>query len=282
MKRKNKNIKIIISIIIIVVLLLKITSRILDDKKELNFFEKTIKDSIVFVEKIFYSPISYIKDKIEISKETKDLYKKYTKLKEKEEKTEIYYSQIKELQKELAQLKSLLDLNATLSEYSYVNATVITRNVMYWYNTLTIDKGSKNGIKEDDAVITSNGLIGKIIKVSNFSSTVKLLTTENIKNKVSIKINSNDTELYGLLYSYDSNNNVYKIEGIVDASSISEGDYVTTTGLTNYFPSGILIGHVSRVVKDEFDLNSVVEVTPSVNFDNISFVTVLNRKASRE
>ncbi len=282
MKRKNKNIKIIISIIIIVVLLLKITSRILDDKKELNFFEKTIKDSIVFVEKIFYSPISYIKDKIEISKETKDLYKKYTKLKEKEEKTEIYYSQIKELQKELAQLKSLLDLNATLSEYSYVNATVITRNVMYWYNTLTIDKGSKNGIKKDDAVITSNGLIGKIIKVSNFSSTVKLLTTENINNKISIKINSNETELYGLLYSYDSNNNVYKIEGIEDASSISKGDYVTTTGLTNYFPSGILIGHVSRVVKDEYDLNSVVEVTPSVNFDNISFVTVLNRKASRE
>lgn len=282
MKRKNKNIKIIISIIIIVVLLLKITSRILDDKKELNFFEKTIKDSIVFVEKIFYSPISYIKDKIEISKETKDLYKKYTKLKEKEEKTEIYYSQIKELQKELAQLKSLLDLNATLSEYSYVNATVITRNVMYWYNTLTIDKGSKNGIKKDDAVITSNGLIGKIIKVSNFSSTVKLLTTENINNKISIKINSNETELYGLLYSYDSNNNVYKIEGIEDASSISKGDYVTTTGLTNYFPSGILIGHVSRVIKDEYDLNSVVEVTPSVNFDNISFVTVLNRKASRE
>ena len=282
MKRKNKNIKIIISIIIIVVLLLKITSRILDDKKELNFFEKTIKDSIVFVEKIFYSPISYIKDKIEISKETKDLYKKYTKLKEKVEKTEIYYSQIKELQKELAQLKSLLDLNATLSEYSYVNATVITRNVMYWYNTLTIDKGSKNGIKKDDAVITSNGLIGKIIKVSNFSSTVKLLTTENINNKISIKINSNETELYGLLYSYDSNNNVYKIEGIEDASSISKGDYVTTTGLTNYFPSGILIGHVSRVVKDEYDLNSVVEVTPSVNFDNISFVTVLNRKASRE
>ena len=153
---------------------------------------------------------------------------------------------------------------------------------MYWYNTLTIDKGSKNGIKKDDAVITSNGLIGKIIKVSNFSSTVKLLTTENINNKISIKINSNETELYGLLYSYDSNNNVYKIEGIEDASSISKGDYVTTTGLTNYFPSGILIGHVSRVVKDEYDLNSVVEVTPSVNFDNISFVTVLNRKASRE
>ena len=54
---------------------------------------------------------------------------------------------------------------------------------------------------------------------------------------------------------------------------------VTTTGLTDYFPSGILIGHVSKIVKDEYDLNSIIEVIPSVNYDDISIVTVLNRKA---
>ena len=54
---------------------------------------------------------------------------------------------------------------------------------------------------------------------------------------------------------------------------------VTTTGLTDYFPSGILIGHVAKVVKDEYDLNSIIEVTPSVSFNDISIVTVLNRKA---
>ena len=54
---------------------------------------------------------------------------------------------------------------------------------------------------------------------------------------------------------------------------------VTTTGLTDYFPSGILIGHVSKVVKDEYDLNSIIEVTPSVSFNDVSIVTVLNRKA---
>ena len=213
--------------------------------------------------------------------ETKDLYKKYTKLKEKVEKTDLYYAQIEELQKEVTELKSTLDLNATLSEYSYVNATVVNRNIGYWYNTLVIDKGSKNGIKEGDAVITNQGLIGKIINVSNFSSTVKLLTSDDVSNKISIKITSDDGKYYGLLIGYDIKENIYKIEGITDSDKIEEGDIVSTTGLTDYFPSGILIGTVSKVVKDEYDLNSIIEVNPSVSFNDISIVTVLNRKSEK-
>ena len=160
-----------------------------------------------------------------------------------------------------------------------MNATVVNRNIGYWYNTLVIDKGSKNGVKQGDAVITPSGLIGKISSVSNFSSTVKLLTTNKISNKISVKISSNKQYQYGLLIGYDSERNVYKIEGVTNSKNIKEGDLVTTTGLTDYFPSGILIGKVSNIVKDEYDLNSLVEVEPSVNFDNISIVTVLNRKA---
>lgn len=282
MKKKNKNNKtkyIIISIIALLALLLGITSNFLDDDKNLNFFEKTIKDTGTFIQKIFYAPIDFVKDKVGLFTETKDLYKKYTKLKEKVEKTDLYYAQIEELQKEVTELKNVLDLNATLSEYTYVNATVVNRNIGYWYNNLTIDKGEKNGIKLGDAVITPDGLIGKIVNVSNFSSTVKLLTSDEISNKISIKISSNKKYLYGLLIGYDRENNIYKIEGITDSDNIKEGDLVTTTGLTEYFPSGILIGKVSKIVKDEYDLNSIVEVKPSVNFENISTVTVLNRKA---
>ena len=283
MKRKNINVKFfVIGIIILFAILMTITAHSLDDEKELNFFEKTIKDSVTFVEKILYSPIGFVKDKIEMFSETKKLYKKYTKLKEKVEKTEVYYAQIEELQKEVAELKSTLELNYTLSEYSYVNATVVNRNVGYWYNTFTIDKGSKNGIEEGDAVITNEGLIGKIINVSNFSSTVKLLTSEEISNKISIKIKSDDGKHYGLLIGYDVTKNIYKIEGISASNKIDEGDMVTTTGLTDYFPSGILIGHVSKVVKDEYDLNSIIEVTPSVSFNDVSIVTVLNRKAAEK
>ena len=279
MKKKNNKLKYIIFSIILFAVFLGITSSIISEEKNLNFFEKAIKDSTTFIQKIFYSPIKYVKDELEVFNEKKDLYKKYTELKEKVEKTDLYYSQVEELQKEVTELKSTLDLNATLSEYTYVNATVVNRNIGYWYNTLVIDKGSKNGVKQGDAVITPSGLIGKISSVSNFSSTVKLLTTNKISNKISVKISSNKQYQYGLLIGYDSERNVYKIEGVTNSKNIKEGDLVTTTGLTDYFPSGILIGKVSNIVKDEYDLNSLVEVEPSVNFDNISIVTVLNRKA---
>lgn len=280
MKGKNNNkLKYIIISIFIFAVLIGMTVNTINDSRNLNFFEKSIKDSVIFVEKIFYTPVKYVNEKISEIKESKNLYKKYTKLLKKVEKTDLYYAQIEELQKEVTELKSTLNLNATLSEYNYVNATVVGRNIGYWYNTLNIDKGSKSGIKVGDAVITEKGLIGKIINTSNFSSTVKLLTTDEIINKISIKISSGDDYFYGLLSGYNVEKNVYEIEGITDYNIIKEGDIVTTTGLTDYFPSGILIGNVSSIVKDEFDLNSVVEVKPSVDFSNISIVTVLNRKA---
>lgn len=277
--KKNKMKYIIIISIVLVALLFGITARSLNDEKKLNFFEKTIKDTATFAQKIFNVPITFVKDKVEMISETKNLYKKYTALKDKVEKTDLYYAQIEELQKEVTELKSALDLTATLSEYTYINSTVVNRNIGYWYNTLTIDKGSKNGVKMGDAAITSSGLIGKIVNVSNFSSTVKLLTSNEISNKISIKISSKENYLYGLLTGYNEEDKVYIVEGITKSNLVKEGDMVTTTGLTDYFPSGILIGYVSKVVKDEYDLNSVVEITPSVNFENISVVTVLNRKA---
>ena len=279
MKKKKGKLRYIIIVIIVFAILLGITSYSINDDKNLNFFEKAVKDTTTFAQKVFYAPIKYVKDSLEVFNEKKDLYKKYTKLKEKVDKTDLYYSQVRELQKEVTELKSTLELNATLSEYTYVNATVVNRNIGYWYNKLTIDKGSKNGIKKGDAVILPNGLIGKITSVSNFSSTVKLLSSEEISGKISVKVDSKKGYQYGLLVGYDKKNNVYKIEGITDSSNIKEGDIVTTTGLTDYFPSGIVIGKVFKIVKDEYDLNSVVEVTPTVDFENISIVTVLNRKA---
>lgn len=281
-KMKKKKTKYVVILIIVIFLsLLGITSHTINKEKDLNFFEKTLTDTTTFIEKIFYAPIGYIKEKIKINKETKKMYKEYDKLKKKVEKTDLYYNQIKELQKEVTDLKSTLELNSTLSEYTYVNATVVNRNIGYWYNLLKIDKGSKNGIKKGDAVITPEGLIGKITNVSNFSSSVKLMTTDEISNKISVKIEIDDDKyLYGLLIGYDKDKKVYKIEGITDSNSVEINAAVTTTGLTDYFPSGILIGKVSKVVKDEYDLNSIVEVTPSVDFENISIVTVLNRKAS--
>lgn len=271
MNRRNNNIKYaILSVILILIVLIAITSfNVGNDDRDLNFIEKAFKDTTSFISKVVTKPVSLFKGSKSENK----------KLKEKAEKADMYYAQIKELQKEVKDLKKTLDLNATLSEYNTINATVVNRNIGYWYNNLTIDKGNKNGVKKGDAVVTNKGLIGKVINVSNFSSSVKLLTSDEISNKISVKVEDNNEYYYGLLIGYNGKRKIYEIEGITDYKKIKEGDLVTTTGLTDYFPSGLLVGKVSKIVKDEYDLSSIVEVKPAASFEDISTVVVLNRKA---
>ena len=68
---------------------------------------------------------------------------------------------------------------ATLSEYTYLNATVVNRNIGYWYNTITIDKGKYNGVEVDMVVVNNDGLIGKVVSTTTFTSDIKLLTTSD-------------------------------------------------------------------------------------------------------
>lgn len=280
-RRKSKKKYIIIGIILVVCLMIFKTARSVKEDRELNFFEKIVKDSVGFVEKIVYAPIDFVKDKIDIQKEKDRIYKKYKKIDEEKIKKDSYKAQIEELNKEIDELKSLLDLNSTISDYTPINATVINRNVGYWYNTITIDKGSHDGIEEGYAVIVNDGLIGRVVAVSEFTSSVRLLTSDEVKNKISVKINIEGKSIYGLLSSYDSKNNIYIIEGISDIEELKEGSYVTTTGLSELFPSGILIGTIKSVTYDNYQLTKVVEVIPSVNFDDINYVSVLKREVEK-
>ena len=281
MKIRFKKKYIIIGIIILIGLMVFVTAKKSREGKQLNFIEKIVKDSVNFVEKIVYAPIDFVKDRIELQNEKNKIYKKYKNIEKDSIKENTYKATIDELNNEIKELKSLLDLNNITTDYNIVNATVINRNVSFWHNTLTIDKGAHDGIKEGYAVTINEGLIGKIVAVSEFSSTVKLLTTDEISNKISIKINKDGKSIYGLLTSYDSKNNVYIVEGISDIDELEIGSYVTTTGLSELFPSGILVGTIKKVSYDKYEVAKVVEVTPSVDFNNITYVSVLKREVEK-
>ncbi len=280
MLKNGNNKKYIILIILVVVgILVVVTTIAVKENRKLNFFEKAIKDSTTFVTGTIYKPIGFIKDKIKENDEKNKIYKQYKKLKEKADKAKVLEARIKELEGEIDNLKKSLDLNQTITDYKKINASVVNRNVGAWYNTVNINKGSKAGIKEGYAVITDKGLIGKVVSVSNFTSTVKLLSTDEVINKISVKIEVDDKSIYGLLSYYDKKNNAYIVEGISDNTEIKNGSKVVTTGLTDAFPTGILIGEVKNVTKDRYQLAKAVEVTPSIDFDDIDIVTVLDRES---
>lgn len=278
-QRKLEKRYLVIIIIFIIAIVLGLLTFIVRDKRSLNTVEKAIKDSTLFVGKIVYSPINFVKDKINEIKDKNNVYEKYVKLEKKYEKMKLLEAKYEESLKNNKEMQELLELNNNLAEDSYLNATVINRNIGYWYNTITIDKGSHNGVEEGMAVITKDGLIGQIIKVSNFNSTIKLLTSSDTNNKISVKIENNGTYIYGLLTGYDSKTNSFSIEGISENTEIPTNSTVTTTGLGDKFPSGIPIGIVKRVSTDNFELARTAEVEPYANFDDISYVTILKRKS---
>lgn len=284
MKQKQKIEKkyIWLGAILIISLLIAFLVYIVTTDRKLSVIESTIKDGTLFVANIAWTPIRFMQTKLRAIEDHEELYQKYVSLQERVDTIERLEAKNQELQKEIQELKQQLDLQATLSEEQVLNATVIERNVGFWYHTLTLDKGSKNGVEENMAVVTSHGLIGKVIKVSNFTSTVKLITSEDVNNKISVKIQVGESFVYGLLTGYDQKKKVYRVEGISENVTIEPGAMVTTTGLGEMFSSGILVGKVSGVTTDQFDLGMMVEVSTEVDFDNIGFVTILKRKAIGE
>ena len=148
------------------------------------------------------------------------------------------------LEEEIEQLRDTLDLNQTLTGYDIVNATVITRNRSYWYQTLTIDKGSNDGLKKNMVAITKDGLIGKIQNVTNYSSEIKLITANDVNNKVSVSIATTTGETTAILSGYNKENNLVLISGVDSRVDINKGDIVTTSGLGGMFPRAVSYTHL--------------------------------------
>lgn len=236
----------------------------LSEDRKLTFLEKGIKDVGLFIQKIIYIPIEFITGSHDDIEKTAEY--------------EALEAQYKELQKELQEMESLLEINASLSEGTYVNATSIARNIDYWYQSISLDKGSKNNVKKGDAVINSKGVVGYIDSVSYYNSTLKLLTAENLNHKISVKIEVGDSYVFGLLTYYDADKNVFEIEGISENTGIPKDSLVTTTGLGNTFPAGLVIGKVDSVKLDHFELAKTVYVKPTVNFDDIGYVTIIRKE----
>ncbi len=264
--------QIIIIFVVIVLFILGIAFILNKEDRKLSYFEMVIKDTSLSLVRIAKAPIDFISNKMSD--------KELSALKEKASKVDLMQAKYEEANKEIKELKELVDLNSTLSENSYLNATVISRNVGYFMDSLIIDKGSKNGIKEGMAVITNRGLIGKIESTSNFNSTVKLITSQDTNDKISVKINLEDDHyVYGLLVGYDEKQGYFKVEGISENTEIKKDSLVTTTGLGNSFPSGILVGKVVNTSKDNFDLSRTVYVKSMESFSGFGYVTILKKEA---
>lgn len=280
--RKKKKLPrkfIMIGSLSLVIVLLIIFSVTLKDDRKLNPVESFFRDTLIYVERIVTYPFRFVIDKVNEYNELGNVREENDILETSLDRVTSIESENIELRRQLEALKEELNIDYSLTDYEYLNATVISRNVGYWYNTITINKGKYNGVEEDMVVINGKGLIGRVISTTTFTSDVRLITTSDTNNKISVMISNGSYNLYGVINSYNYKNNLLEVEGISNTRDVNVGDYVYTSGLGGVFPSGILIGQVSEITTDSYDLAKIIKVTPSTNFNDINYVSILKRES---
>ncbi len=175
-----------------------------------------------------------------------------------------------------AALAALLHLDRTLSLSAYqpVTGSVIGQSPNLWYATVAIDRGSADGVHQDDPVLNGDGLVGKVTTVTPHASRVTLITDST--SGVSAK--DNTTGAAGILQPAVGNPNELLLQFVAPGDKIAAGDVIVTSGtissrLDSLFPRDIPVGRVTKV--DAGDLSQGVRVSPMVNLRGLDTVQVL-------
>jgi rod shape-determining protein MreC len=140
--------------------------------------------------------------------------------------------------------------------------------------TVTIDRGSRDGIQPDMAVIAATGVVGKVISV--FKSTAQVLLINDQQSGVGTILEQ--SRLQGVLKGKSSGELV--IDKIMPDEQVKAGDRVLTSGGDQIFPKGLIIGNVDRIEKGPEFLQ--VTVKPSAALNRLEEVLVILKKEERE
>jgi rod shape-determining protein MreC len=206
----------------------------------------------VFHDNIFYLLLNFSNDVIQSTAET--IKKPFRTMALREEENQRLQGMIKNLLLENKQHEEILLENRRLKEIlrlrdsanSYVaSGEIISRGLQSRKDTVIINKGADDGIKKNMAVITPRGLAGKIVAVTDSYSDVLLMT--NINFSAAVRLQASRTE--GIVSGTGTGKCVLKY--LPYGENLNTGDIVVTSGLDALFPTGIPVGYVSRIDRQE-------------------------------
>ncbi|MBI3652719.1 MAG: rod shape-determining protein MreC [Acidobacteria bacterium] len=157
----------------------------------------------------------------------------------------------------------------SLLQYRQVAANVIARDTSLWFNRLTIDRGTLDGVKRDMPVATTTGIVGRVISVGPNFAQVQVITDSNAGVGVMLQ----STRAMGVLKGL--NNARCEIKNIPSTEEVPEGETVVTNGLDRIYPKGLIVGTTERVENDGSTPWKRIVVNPAAQVDRVENVLVL-------
>jgi len=185
-------------------------------------------------------------------------------------------SRFRELEKENSDFRHALNFKKA-TNFDVVAAQVIRRQPTTWWQTVEIDAGEKQGIGTQLAVLSNEGLVGKIDRPDRERSTVILLTDE--KCQVSARVEG--TQEVGIISGQRGNQGrdpQLRLKFLSKDASLRPGQRVFTTGRGGIFQANILLGTIEAIEKGALDSEAIVR--PSVNFADLGTVFVVLTSAA--
>jgi rod shape-determining protein MreC len=170
---------------------------------------------------------------------------------------------------ENVRLRRLLHLEER-HPYNLVAASVVARSLDRLGGSLTIDKGTADGVEPGRAVLTPDGLVGRAERSTPHET--RVLTLLNRDCAVAARIER--TRVDGVLEWEFGNQPVLNLRYISSQEDVKVGDRVVTSGLGGIFPVGIRIGTVAKVALDPNGLMKEILVDPAVDFRSVEEILV--------
>jgi rod shape-determining protein MreC len=173
---------------------------------------------------------------------------------------------------EAERLEQLLKLSQS-SQYSSIAAHVIARDPSMWFDGITIDKGRWAGVETNMPVVTSTGVVGRVISTSPLSSQIMLVTDERSGAGAVVGQLNQSTAMGSIKGMGESG--LLEMRYVSGMEKVQVGEMVTTTGLDGVYPPGYNVGEVIEVKPGSATQPLLIRIRPSAGLERVKEVAVL-------
>ena len=155
------------------------------------------------------------------------------------------------------------------SSYKLIAARVIGRTPDNWSSVIIIDKGRYNGIKRGFVAITYLGLVGRVIETTESTSKIMLINDPDMGISSEVQRSRQEGLVSGTIGSF------LVMRYLPQDCDVQISDVVITSGLTETYPKGLLIGKVVGIADEFSGLSRYAIIKPAVNLSNIEEVLII-------
>ena len=171
----------------------------------------------------------------------------------------------KDVEGENERLKAILGFKQK-SNLKFIPASVIAKDSSNSSDAIVIDQGTAKGIKKDTVVISQAGLVGRVLDGLSDISRVSLIVDPNSRvSAITLR-----TRQIGVVYG--SSSGMCRMRHIPIDADIKEGDEVLTSGFSDVYPKGLIIGTILKIVKEPRGLSLSAIIKPAVDFTRLEEV----------